>query len=176
MLSYLELCQLAEQNVITDVDPKDINATSIDVHLSDEIIIERDGNSVVDISKRTMWSNTRVIITDSPYDMAPGEFLLAATREKFNLPYDISAEFRLKSSGARSGLNNLFACHCDPSWHGSALTLELHNTLRNHRIRLTAGMPIGQMLFHRVTPVPADYGYAARGRYNQDAGAQEVKK
>ena len=104
-----------------------------------------------------------------------GEFVLASTVEVFNLPADISAEFRLKSSGARSGLNNLFACHCDPGWHESALTLELKNELRYHSIILTAGMPIGQMLFHRVKPVPAHKDYSVRGRYNKDVSAQGVK-
>lgn len=178
LLSYNELCQLVEANVITGVDMKDVNGTSIDVHLANTLIIESYNDNrlhAVDVAKRTMWKNVAIDIANHCYELAPGEFVLAATVETFNLPNDISAEFRLKSSGARSGLNNLFACHCDPSWHGSALTLELKNELRYHSIRLTHKMPIGQMLFHRVTPVPADKDYAARGRYNKDAGAQVVK-
>jgi dCTP deaminase len=178
LLSYNELCQLVEANVITGVEPECINGTSIDVHLGPSLIIESYNDNrlhPVDIAKRTMWSNVKIDISNHAYELMPSEFVLASTRETFNLPNDISAEFRLKSSGARSGLNNLFACHCDPGWHGSALTLELKNELRYHAIRLTDGMPIGQMLFHRVTPVPADKDYAARGRYNKDAGAQAVK-
>ena len=112
LLSYNELCQLVEQNVITGVKPKDINATSIDVHLGDKIIIESSNYNLVDIANRTMWASVGMNITNYYYDLQPGEFVLASTRETFNLPNDISAEFRLKSSGARSGLNNLFACHC----------------------------------------------------------------
>jgi dCTP deaminase len=166
---------LVEGGVITNVNPKDINATSIDVHLGDKIIIESESNNLVDIAKRSMWANIGLNIADYYYDLRPGEFVLASTRETFNLPNDISAEFRLKSSGARSGLNNLFACHCDPGWNGSALTLELKNELQHHHIRLTDGMPIGQILFHRVKPVPNERSYATIGRYNGDTGAQVVK-
>ncbi len=175
LLSYFDLCELAEKGVITDVDPKDINATSIDVHLSNTIIIESATGGLVDIAKRTMWSSAALNIANLYYDLRPGEFVLASTVEKFNLPDDLSAEFRLKSSGARSGLNNLFACHCDPGWNGSALTLELKNELCFNSIRLTHRMPIGQMLFHRVARVPADRSYAAIGRYNGDVAAQGVK-
>lgn len=178
LLSYNELCLLVEQNVITDVQPDQINGTSIDVRLGNEILIERSGDtlSVVDPFRRTNFAHNKLNIQDYHYDLAPGEFVLAHTIEKFNLPSNISAEFRLKSSGARSGLNNLFACHCDPGWHGSSLTLELKNELRYHPIRLTHGMFIGQMLFHRVEPVPAEKDYAARGRYINDAGVSNVKE
>jgi len=68
----------------------------------------------IDISDRT---------EEDPYYLAPSEFVLAETIETFNLPDDISAQFVLKSSRAREGLNHLLAGWCDPGWHGSKLTL-----------------------------------------------------
>lgn len=178
LLSYNELRKLVERNVIEGVDLRDVNGTSIDIHLGNTLLVEQ-GNDhadlIVDIMKRTNFQSKKVDITNTPYDMRPGEFLLAHTIEKFNLPNNISAEFRLKSSGARSGLQNSFACHCDPGWYGSTLTLELKNYLQYHKLRLTYGMAVGQMLFHIVEPVPADKDYAARGRYCNDASVQEVK-
>lgn len=179
LLSYKELCDLVDRSVITPVEHDCINASSIDIHLGNEIIIERftaNHMAVVDPHKRTNFPQETIDIRkDGYYDMQPGEFILASSVEIFNLPNDISAEFRLKSSGARSGLNNLFACHCDAGWHGSTLTLELHNCLRFTNIRLTPGMRIGQMLFHRHTEVPQDRSYAARGRYIGDKSVQSVK-
>lgn len=178
LLSYNELCELVEQGVISDIAPEQINGTSIDIRLGDELILESYTDnmmSTVDIAKRTNFSNYNLSIKNAPYDLGPGEFVLGHTVEKFYLPNNISAEFRLKSSGARSGLNNLFACHCDPGWNGSTLTLELHNVLRYHRSRLTSGMFIGQMLFHRVTEVPKEKDYATRGRYNKDTSVHNVK-
>lgn len=178
LLSYTELVELVEQGVIGPVDHDCINASSIDIHLGNEIIIERytDSGAAVDPKKRTNFPQERVDISQAGhYDMRPGEFVLAHSVEVFNLPNNISAEFRLKSSGARSGLNNLFACHCDAGWHGSTLTLELHNCLRWTDIRMTPGMAIGQMLFHIHTPVPEDRSYAARGRYINDKSVSSVK-
>ena len=179
LLSYTELCELVEQGVIGPVDIDCVNASSIDIHLGNTLLVERNTGeqfAVVDPFKRTNFPQDKVVVSDGyHYDMAPGEFVLAHSIEAFNLPNNISAEFRLKSSGARSGLNNLFACHCDAGWHGSTLTLELHNCLRFTAIRLTPGMRIGQILFHKHTEVPADKDYSVRGRYNRDTSVQEVK-
>lgn len=179
LMSYTQLCELVEQGVIGPVAHEQINASSIDIRLGNKIIVERntETGAVVDPFKRTNFPQAEVDLAGGYYDLSPGEFVLAHSLEVFNLPNDISAEFRLKSSGARSGLNNLFACHCDPGWHGSTLTLELHNCLRFTCIRLTPGMPIGQMLFHKhIRPVPYDRSYAARGRYNKDATVSAVKE
>lgn len=179
LLSYTQLCELVEDGVITPVPHEHINASSIDVRLGDDIIIEvcTEGRSEVNPHKRTNFPQLKINLAEvGEYRLQAGEFILAHTVEVFNLPMDISAEFRLKSSGARSGLNNLFACHCDPGWHGSSLTLELKNDLRFTEIVLTPGMRIGQMLFHKHSePVPVDRSYATRGRYNKDPSVSEVK-
>ena len=177
LLSYTELCELVDRNVIVGVDPKAINAASIDVRLGPEIVIEEYTDHRVrpiDIHKREIFPHQRVTIK-THYDMQPGEFILANTMEQFNLPDDICAEFKLKSSGARTGLENALATWCDCGWHGSTLTLELKNLLRYNSLRLTPGMYIGQMIFYRVTEVPKDRSYATIGRYNNDTSVQTVK-
>jgi dCTP deaminase len=177
LLSYTELCELVEQGVITDVDPKAINAASIDVRLGNDIVIETYCDHrvrPVDIHKREIFPSSRVNM-GSHYDLQPGEFILAHTMETFNLPNNICAEFKLKSSGARTGLENALATWCDAGWHGSTLTLELKNLLRYSALRLTPGMYIGQMLFYRVKEVPQERSYATVGRYNNDKSVQEVK-
>ncbi len=177
LLSYVELCELVEQGVIGPVDPSAINAASIDVRLGDEIVVESYHDNYtrsVDIHKREVFSSTKVRIKDY-YDMRPGEFILAHTMETFNLPDNICAEFKLKSSGARTGLENALATWADCGWHSSTLTLELKNFLRYNSLRLTPGMYIGQMIFYRVTEVPKHRSYATIGRYNNDSSVQTVK-
>lgn len=177
LLSYVELCELVEQGVIGPVDPKAINAASIDVRLGNDIIVENYCDHrvrPVDIHKREVFPGQKLAI-GSYYDMQPGEFILAHTMEEFNLPNNICAEFKLKSSGARTGLENALATWCDCGWHGSVLTLELKNLLRFSSLRLTPGMYIGQMIFYRVTEVPQERSYATIGRYNKDLSVQEVK-
>ena len=180
LISYNELCEFVERGVIAPVDPKDINGTSIDVHLGPKILVERryPELSYPTVSLRDKENVTwyEVDITNDFYNLYPGEFILAHTVEVFDLPADISAEFKLNSSGARIGLDNALATWADPRWHGSTLTLELRNNTQNHIIRLHHGCRIGQMIFHRSEPVPEEKSYAVRGRYNKDASAQPVKE
>ena len=180
LISYNELCEFAERGVIAPVDPKDINGTSIDVHLGPKILAEcrYPELSYPTVSLRDKENVTwyEVDITNDFYNLYPGEFILAHTVEVFDLPADISAEFKLNSSGARIGLDNALATWADPRWHGSTLTLELRNNTRNHIIRLHHGCRIGQMIFHRSEPVPEEKSYAVRGRYNKDVSAQPVKE
>ena len=178
LISYNELCEFAERGVIAPVDPKDINGTSIDVHLGPKILREAPvPREIATISLRDKqnvhWLETD--IAEGFYDLQPGEFILAHTVEVFDLPADISAEFKLNSSGARIGLDNALATWADPRWHGSTLTLELKNNTRHHVIRLHHGCRIGQMIFHRSEPVPEDKSYAVRGRYLNDKSVQIVK-
>ena len=177
LLSYVELCELVEQGVIGPVDPSAINAASIDVRLGDEIVVEQYCDHrmrPVDIHKREVFPSVKEMI-NTHYDMQPGEFILAHTMETFNLPNDICCEFKLKSSGARTGLENALATWCDAGWHGSKLTLELKNLLRYNSLRLTPGMYIGQMIFYRIKEVPEHRSYATIGRYNKDSSVQTVK-
>lgn len=136
-----------------------LNPASLDVRLGTNLMIEvMDSRELVqiDISTRT---------EEEPYLLLPGEFCLAETVEQFDLPEDISAQFVLKSSRAREGLNHLLAGWCDPGWHGSKLTLELKNERRHHPIELYPNKKIGQMVFHLMSEVPAK-SYAQTGHYN----------
>ena len=109
------------------------------------------------------------------FTLRPGQFILAETAEMFYMPADLSAEFRLKSSVARSAIDQSLAVWCDPWWHGSNLTLELKNEAEFHPLVLEVGMKIGQMVFFKGEPVPHESGYAVRGQYNNDKGATPNK-
>jgi dCTP deaminase len=148
--------------------PDLINPASIDVLLGDRLMIEvpeRPELQILGIDHCTQVD---------PYWLAPGEFCLAETREIFNLPDFISAQFVLKSSRAREGLEHLLAGFCDPGWNGSRLTLELHNSRRFHNIAIWPGMRIGQMVFQRMDAIPSR-SYAITGRYNGDLGVTASK-
>ena len=103
---------------------------------------------------------------DDGYVLEPSEFILASSRETFNLPGHIACEYKLKSSLARCGLQHMLAGWCDPGWNGSKLTLELKNVTRYHYLVLREGMKIGQMVFFECAPVPVEHDYAAKGQYN----------
>lgn len=174
LLSHTELCHLAETGVISGVRDGAINASSIDIHLAPKVLVESPRGGVVSYRDRRPLAMWEFDCADG-IELNPGEFILASSVEVFNLPEDISCEYKLKSSMARIGLEHLNAGWCDAGWNGSVLTLELKNVTRYHAIRLMAGDPIGQMVFFRHAAVPKDKSYAYRGRYNGDLSAEGIK-
>jgi dCTP deaminase len=176
IITYNGLKRLVAAGIISNVPLERVNAASVDVTLGSHLWIEDNRGGIVDLAAKETPRGRLIDIANTPYHLAPGEFVLAQTAEVFNLPANldeagvasISAEFRLKSSGARAGLDAASAHFCDPGWHGSVLTLELRNNLQYHSLILTAGSKIGQMIFFAGEPVPAEASYAARGRYNND--------
>lgn len=179
ILSYNDLRRDVQNRMIKPVPDEHVNASSIDVTLSDNFLVEavpqgmrcgallrnRDGMQLAQLTLapgQVLW-------------LHPGQFVLASTAERFDLPLDVSAEFRLKSSVGRMGISHALAVWADPGWHGSALTLELHNITQHHAIGLQVGDRIGQMIFHRHEPVPLRHSYAVRGAYNNDPTTQSAK-
>jgi dCTP deaminase len=174
-LSYRELIRLIEDGVI-DADPANVNGASIDVRLGKEIKLERNKRDVgfVDLRDcKNVGVDFYTLDITHGVLIQPGQFFLAHTVETFNLPNTICADFRLRSSIARCGLNALLANWCDPGWHGAQLTLELHNVCQHNALLVTEGLKIGQMIFDRVEAVPEDRSYATIGRYNLQSGATE---
>jgi dCTP deaminase len=103
------------------------------------------------------------------YILDPGTFVLASLLEDIELPPNICAEIRGKSSLGRLGLDNSsVAGWVDAGWSG-VLTIELSNH-GNHPIILQKGMKIGQMVFHQTAVCEKPYGEV--GRYQrQEPGA-----
>jgi dCTP deaminase len=154
--------------MVMPFDDSLLNPASIDVRLGRHIMIEQ-------------ASSTEMVMLDlkdcseaEPFLLRPSQFILAETVETFHLPDNIAAQFMLKSSRAREGLEHLMAGYCDPGWHGSKLTLELHNSRQLHPAPLWPGMKIGQMVFHQMSEPPLR-SYAVTGRYNGDTTVQESK-
>jgi dCTP deaminase len=152
-------------NMIEPFDLALLNPASIDVRLGPNLLVEVEHTS--ELQPLSIQHST----ASMPYWLAPGEFVLAETIETFNLPSDIAGQFMLKSSRAREGLEHLMAGYCDPGWHGSKLTLELHNSRRLHSLPIWHGMKIGQLVLHKMDELPLR-SYALTGRYNQDSSVQ----
>ncbi len=179
ILTYSDLVGLVVSGVVTGVRPDQINGASIDLTLGNILWTEASPiglGTVVDLIQKDTPTMNRVDLGKvGYYDLKPGQFVLAATREVFHLPRDVAAEYKLKSSMARAGLGHLLAGWADPGWHGSVLTLEFTNHLRYHSLRLRPGMRCGQMIFYRGKEVPDHASYAVRGRYNGDTAATPSK-
>lgn len=154
--------------MVMPFDEELLNPASLDVTLGSRIMIEVPETpelQVVDILGHT---------ADDPYLIQPGEFFLAETREIFNLPNHIGAQFVLKSSRAREGWDHAEAGWCDPGWYGSRLTMEICNQRRLHPLSIWPGMKMGQMKFILVSGT-VERSYAESGRYNADLGVTASK-
>jgi dCTP deaminase len=175
LLSYTEICGLIEQGIIQGASYDNVNSASLDITLGESFLVERMEmpSHVLKLNKKDTLPSVKV--TGKSIILAPNEFILAQSKEIFNLPTHLSAEYKLKSSMARIGLEHLNAGWCDAGWNGSVLTLELKNMLRRHYIQLEVGDKIGQMVFFNHKPVPAEKSYAARGSYNGDKEVQGTK-
>ncbi len=183
LLSYNRLCALLDAGILTHSNYDLVNSASIDIRLGSKVLIEhtyeQDGKLAlkrVSLKDRTPPRFREYDLEkDGPLLLFPGEFILAHSFEIFNLPNNISAEYKLKSSMARIGLEHLNAGWCDAGWNGSVLTLELKNLTRGHEIELNFMDKIGQVVFFQHEVVPADKSYATRGRYNNDKTVSSIK-
>lgn len=171
LISSIGLHNLIQLGII-NANPEHVNAASVDITLGNEILREDTSAvrvpKVVDLKAKDNISTKAEVIPEQGILLYPGQFILASSAETFNLPNNIAAEYKLKSSLARNGLQHLLAGWCDPGWNGSKLTLELKNVTQNHILLLKPGMKIGQMVFWECEEVPEEHSYATKGQYNGD--------
>ncbi len=161
ILADWEITSLCDGGMVTPFERALVNPASLDVRLGGTLLIESVESEA--LVPYPLEGHTE----ERPYLLVPSQFVLAQTVETFHLPNNIAAQFMLKSSRARSGLEHLMAGYCDPGWSGSVLTLELHNSRQLHPVALWPGMKIGQMVFHRMSQRPLR-DYSVTGRYNND--------
>lgn len=150
--------------MVAPFDPALVNPASLDVRLGDALLIESAERT--ELVPYPLHQHTQ----DNPYLLRPGQFVLAHTVETFNLPTDTAAQFMLKSSRAREGVEHLMAGYADPGFQG-VMTLELVNSRQLQPVPLWPGMKIGQMVFHQMASTPSR-SYAVTGRYNGDVTVQ----
>jgi dCTP deaminase len=160
MLIDTEILTLIDKGIVKNTDRSFINPASLDVRIGKEIMVE---------GVEEKW--TRLNIENRGHYLAPSEFILGCTMEVLDLPSDLCAEFYLKSSRAREGYDHNCACWIDPGFTG-AITLEIKNNLRLRHIPLFHGMPIGQLVFRRLSTLP-EKDYRQTGRYNNFATVKE---
>ncbi len=89
--------------------------------------------------------------------IAPGEYYLVKTIETVDIPLDVLADFRARSSLFRAGLS-LLTTIGSPGYKGE-LVFGLHNS-GQHAVTLQMGARISQAVFHRLE----SEGIAYRGQ------------
>lgn len=156
-----DLCR--KSGLVESFDPELVNPASIDVTLGDSVLVE--GRICGPEHERTRW---RPVDISEGFCLAPGHFILAHTAEYLRIPNWVEAQFQLKSSRAREGMQHLLAGYIDPGFCGQ-ITLELKNVNQRHSIEMRPGMRIGQLRFNSLEIAPLR-SYAVTGRYMNDTG------
>lgn len=160
MLSGEEIrVEIEQRSIVVSPPPPDLHSLGVSIDLTLSRNFWRSSLprlQGVDITVDLADSDPYEFMHLEPIDeieIAPNEFVLGETAESISLPLDICGWIEGKSGRARQGLVvHLTAPKIDPGWGLSKpkpITLELVNHF-HHRVRLRAGVPIAQLVFHRL--------------------------
>lgn len=146
---------------ISPYDPKRLQASSIDLTLNSKFrVLPHHVNDLVDLKEDNsemmdLWE------ADDHFDLNPGEFVLASTKEVISLNNQHAARVEGKSSLGRLGLLiHATAGFIDPGFYGD-VTLELANLLPR-TLRLYPGMPVAQLCVFQMAG-PCEHPYGSQG-------------
>lgn len=151
--------------VIEPLDQKDIQPSSVDLHLDDTFrVFLNHTRQVIDVKEDQQDLTEEVVVKkDGVFILHPGEFVLGSTLERVCIPDDLVGRIEGKSSLGRLGLLiHTTAGFVDAGWDGY-LTLELSN-VANLPMTLYPNMKIGQISFIRMTTAAdSPYGSSSLG-------------
>ena len=119
VLSDREIAAYCRAGMVEPFDVKLVGPASLDVRLGGHLMAE------VRTNPELQLVNIADTCKEHPYLLEPGAFVLGETLEILRIPDDLAAQFVLKSSRAREGLEHLLAGFADPGFNNSVLTLDL---------------------------------------------------
>lgn len=156
-----QLINFGNAGGITPFDEGLVNPASVNLRIGNVLKVESPMGSMyeVDISDCTL---------ERPFEVDPGEFILAHTQERIRILKDMQAEVCLRSSAARAGWDHCLAGYIDPGWNG-VITLEFKNVRRFATLPIYPGLELCQLRVSRLDKAPECH-YGLVGRYQGDAG------
>lgn len=150
--------------VIKPLDKEQVQPASVDIRLGNTFgIVEDTSSGIMSMEKKILYKS----ITANSYLLLPGQFVLATTKEYFELPNDLTAFVEGRSSLGRMGLFIQNAGWVDPGFKGE-ITLELFNANRC-AIELKSGRRVGQLVFAKMD-------MAANNPYNGKIRVRQVQQ
>jgi dCTP deaminase len=153
---------LASGRILIDpLDDDAVQPSSVDMHVDHFFRVFRNDTTPFIDPKEPQEDLTELVeIPDGKsFILHPGEFVLASTLERVQLPDDLAARLDGKSSLGRLGLlTHATAGFVDAGFNGH-LTLELSN-VATLPIAIYPGMKIGQVSFFQMT-TPAEHPYGS---------------
>ena len=156
LLSDRDLLSLVEtdSNFIKPFSRHNLQSSSYDVTLSNEIQVLRASSAPINISDQVAIDRIYEPKDISRgYLIKPGEYILCRLQESISLPDDVVAFAAPRTRFTRLGLL-LSGQFCNPSYSGT-LSLGLQN-VSNSNISLAPGLIIGQLVFCRLGEMPLE--------------------
>lgn len=150
--------QIKSLNIINPYDEDLLQSHSYDCTLGNLLLIQE--------NERGLWGEIK-LSNHIQYCLMPGEFILGATEQSFNMPSDIIGFVQGKSSRGREGIQIECAGLIDPLFSGQ-LTLEIFN-MSKWPFSLSQGMAIAQVWF-ASTNAATIKPYNKFGHYNGQQG------
>lgn len=161
--------------VIDPLNKAAIQPASVDLTLGDEFMLWPSPafRGIIDMAEtaRHAPKMDRVIVGNGMgFDVLPGQFVLATTKETVGLADGFCARVEGRSSIGRFGLMvHATAGFIDPGFKGK-ITLEMYN-LSPHKIRVYPGQSICQIAVSIMSgPAQRPYGAARDSKYHGQAG------
>lgn len=156
---------------IEPYNPSNVEPASVDLRLGNEFtfVSQSYHDAQVNLSSKSTDSLS-YHTTLGTCTIRPGEFVLATTKERVELPDDIVANVLGRSSLGRLGVSvHQTAGYIDPGFEGQ-ITLELSNH-GPAPVELEEGLRICQIVFNHVSgPVDEPYGHED-SQYQDQSGA-----
>ncbi len=159
--------------IIEPFDLSLVQPNSYDVRLANKFSWHQASSQVIDPYKAETITSGLISIEEDSFIVAPGQFVLGATLERFSLPANIVGQLTGKSSLARLGVmvhvtaGFIDAGFSDPP---AQITLEIVN-VGTRPVKLHAGMSIAQMVFTSTSICELPYNAKPNAKYNGQEAA-----
>jgi dCTP deaminase len=167
ILAYLDAGKI---KITPEIDrTKQLSSCSVDFRLGNTFMVfEHSRYSFIDPRSATAIAESmrKIVVPDGePFMMQPGDFVLASTVEKLELPDDLVGRLEGRSSLARLGIIvHSTAALFEPGWVGTA-TMELGN-LGRIAVALYPGMRICAFNFETLSsPAAMPYRLKPGNKY-----------
>jgi len=149
------------------IDPYDKNLVqpnSLDIRLGNHFVWYKPGTEVIDpFDKDSVSAGVEETHAES-FVLNPGQFVLAETHERIELPDNIVATIEGKSSIARLGVTlHQTGGWIDAGFRGT-ITLEMCN-VNTRPVKIYAEMPIGQLVFYTTERAQNPYFKKGDAKY-----------
>jgi len=155
ILTDQEIAKLVkEKNIIENYVKENLQAVSYDVSASNIIQIFNRVQGTIDLrSKESIALANKEVCMDYGYKIMPGEYIIVKTKEKFNMPHNLTGHIRPRTTFTRLGLI-LSDQHINPTFLGH-LYLGLLNATPN-AVEIFPELIIGQIVFERIDGIVSD--------------------